>query len=111
MVWVQGTKAMIEKQQDQLDGEARGKSETLGDLDCFPGLKLCRGRKVVNGDLIQTCALSDEGADFVSQILRETRHRLLLARGRGPTLTEAIIVESGASGQFLCGIGCCEEEA
>ena len=59
----------------------------FGNLDRFPGLTLCRGRKVVDRDLIQTGVPSDEGADSVSQILREARHRVLLARGRGINAT------------------------
>ena len=49
-----------EKQQHQRDGKARRKSKAFGDLDRFPGLKLCRGRKVVDRDLIQTGVPSNE---------------------------------------------------
>jgi hypothetical protein len=66
MVCVQGTKAMISKQQDELDRESGGKPETFGDLDGFPGVQLTRGREIVHRDFIQAAGPLDEVTDFLT---------------------------------------------
>lgn len=54
------------EEQEQLDGESRGETEAVRDLDGLPGLQMLRCREVVDVDVFQAGRLIHEGAYFTS---------------------------------------------